>query len=149
MRIWFPSETGFIKAVPVCVTLFFPCHKSSAVIPVPAQTLSASTGCWRGLTVKRVCCYGDFAHFPESSVLFLPSLLHSPSHLESYSHTCTEINSQLCMAAKRQQTPTETREGLTGYKEKLFPHEDSQALGPVVQGGCTMSIFGDSQAQFG
>lgn len=66
---------------------FFSCHKSSAVIPVPLQTLRASTGCWRGLTVGRICHYGDFAQSPESFVLFLPSLLHSPSHFESYSHT--------------------------------------------------------------
>lgn len=81
----------------------------------------------------RVCIYGDFAQSPESSFLFLLSLLCSPSHFVSDNHT--QIDSQLHIAGKSQQTSTETRKDLTGYKEKCFPPEDSRALGPVVQGG--------------
>lgn len=30
----------------------------------------------------------------------------------------------------------------TGYKEKLFPHQDSQAVVQVGQSGCTISLGG-------
>ena len=32
--------------------------------------------------------------------------------------------------------------GGLGYKGKSFPHEDSQALEKVAQGGCAVSIIG-------
>lgn len=128
MRIWFPSETGFIKAVPARVTFFPPAIRAAWWYQDPCRlwVQAQGTNCGKGL-------HGDFAQSPESSVLFLSSLLCSPSHFVSYNHT--QINSQLHIAGKSQQPSTETRKCLTGYKEKCFPPEDSQALGPIVQGG--------------
>lgn len=40
----------------------------------------------------------------------------------------------------------ETREGHTGYKEKLFSHEDSQGVAQVAQGGSEVSALGGFQA---
>lgn len=40
---------------------------------------------------------------------------------------------------------SETREFQTGYKEKLFPHEDSRTVEQVLQRGCTAFLPGGFQ----